>query len=191
MANKLEHLVLDELSFVDLPANKAARVSIFKRSDAPKPDPRITKAVQPSATLQQEQSDMSAFSKAEAAIDSLVRKRRERHEDESEAVAMTKVLDTAEGKRAYAAMTTAKDLAVAKRSTLLTFESRNVSIYDVPPDYAGSVDAWAKLDQMAKDEAAKTGSPFYIAYARVIDTPNGRHLYAAGCAAPSLAGTVA
>ena len=43
-----------------------------------------------------------------------MRKRRERHEDVSDAIAMTKVLQTPEGKRLYGEMMFAKDVILSE-----------------------------------------------------------------------------
>lgn len=116
MATKLKRVRIREISLCSFPANPEARVAILKRDEAPAP---ITGEAMTFPRTEHHMSEMSDFAKAEASLDALVRKRRERHDDESEAVAMTKVLETPEGGRLYRDMVFAKDFAFAKRSMVV------------------------------------------------------------------------
>jgi hypothetical protein len=192
---KLVNLKLEELSFVDSPANKNARVTIFKRADEqqsgePIVDPSGTFELIKSSSTSTESEEAMTIQKAEEKLDALVRKRRERHEDESQAVAMTRVLETPEGKAAYREMTYAKDIQIAKGSTLLTYENFIDKVGDHSTDErAAAVDAWGTLDRMAKEHSSKTGLPFHKAYSAVLNTAKGKQLYAAGLAPSAGAAT--
>ena len=182
---KLVNLKLDELSFVDSPGNKGARVTIFK-SSRPIVDPSGIFELVKSSSTSTESEEAVTIEKAEETLDALVRRRQEQHDDESEAVAMTKVLETPEGKTAYRQMIHAKDIQIAKGSTLLTYEdcvekaNRNND-----DERAVGVDAWDQLDKLANDHASAHNMPFHQAYGAVLNTPKGKQLYAAGLTAPS------
>ena len=188
---KLVNLKLDELSFVDSPANKNARVTIFK-SSTPIVDPSGIFELVKSSSTSTESEEAVTIEKAEETLDALVRRRRERHADESEAVAMTKVLETPEGKSAYREMTYAKDIQIAKGSTLLTYEDCvEKANRRIPDERAVGVDAWDQLDKLANDHASAHNMPFHQAYGAVLNTPKGKQLYAAGLTAPSAQGPIA
>jgi len=184
MTTMLKNLSITEISLVKRPANKEARVLVFKHAvSAPLTE---TKNV---FSVEQTEDNMTAFTKGEADLDALVSKRREQHEDESEAVAMARVLQTLEGKTCYARMSHAKDLEIAKGSTMLTFEHRNIEKIGghSVAERTSVTDALEKLDAMAKAEASKTGQTYFQAYARILATETGKALYSAACAKPSLA----
>ena len=111
---------------------------------------------------------MTSIAKAEAALDALVAKRRDRY-DESEPVAMAKVLTTPEGKAAYREMMNAKDLAVAKGSTLLTHGPR--------PTSAPSGAPATGLEQLVAKHAAENRCSDAAAYDAVLKTAEGKRLY--------------
>src|SRR3974390_2004302 len=165
---KLVNLKLDELSFVDSPANKGARVTIFK-SSTPIVDPSGIFELVKSSSTSTESEEAVTIEKAEETLDALVRRRQEQHDDESEAVAITKVLETPEGKSAYREMTYAKDIQIAKGSTLLTYEDF-VEKANSADERAVGVDAWDQLDKLANDHASAHNMPFHQAYGAVLNT---------------------
>jgi hypothetical protein len=187
MTQRLKDLVLSELSFVGKAANRHARISICK-SEEPHASAPITKMAN-AFSVEQPEDNMTAFTKAEADLNALVTKRLAQNEDESEAVAMAKVLQTPEGKHAYAAMAYSHDIEVAKSTTLLTFGNRAVEKIGghSVAERTAVTDALEKLDAMAKAEASKTGQTYFQAYARILATESGKALYSVTCAKPSLA----
>jgi hypothetical protein len=203
-AVKLKGLRVEEISICDIAANPQASIIITKRSSAD-----VTKAaiypVQPAngklpnfgGLKPQPESEvsMSEISKAdatEAVLDALVLARQQQHPDETTPVAMTKVLATEAGRKIYGEMVFAKDLEIAKATTLRTYGNRDVkkvgsSSADTRPAPPAS-DPWRKLDQMAKEHSSTHGMPFHQSYTAIIGTPQGQKLYAAGLAKPSAAG---
>ena len=150
----------------------------------------------PAQTTEPNMVEEAVIEKANLAVlDVLVRKRLENHPDELEAVAMSKVLETKAGKQCYAKMAHAHDVVIAKATTLRTWGNRGATQNDdaqnAGPDRETAVDAWSKLDRMAKDHAAANSVPFHHAYTAVLGTPKGKALYRQGCAMPSGAGGAA
>jgi hypothetical protein len=177
MATKLQGLQLQELSFVTRPANKAARVLIFKHDDTA-PNTETTDVFEVA------QTSVTTFEKAQANFDALVQKRMREH-NESEPTATERISRTLEGRRLYREAMLAHDVEVAKATTLLTYEKRDVE------KVGAAVGAWSELDRLAKEHAAKTNQNFHQSYMQIIGTPQGQKLYAAGLTRPSIAGATA
>ena len=127
--------------------------------------------------------EISKGAVAEAVLDSLVLNRQQQCPDESTAVAMTKVLATEAGQKIYGEMVYAKDVEVAKLTTLRTYGNRDVKKVGSSSSAntrAAASDPWNALDEMAKAHSAAHSLPFHTSYAAIIGTPAGQKLYAAG-----------
>jgi hypothetical protein len=193
-AMKIRGLCVEEISAVDVGANPQASILITKRSSATD----VTKAaIYPAqqnykserfadlkSQPESEGYNMDEISKAavtEAVLDALVLARQHQHPDETTPVAMSKILATEEGKKIYGEMVFAKDLEVAKATTLRTYGVKKVGSSSADTRAAAPAsDAWTRLDEMAKQHSVSHGMPFHQSYAAIIGTPAGQKLYAAG-----------
>jgi hypothetical protein len=212
--NIITKLRIDEISFCARPANPQAAIVIAKRDAledgrlGPEPEmvfkatigAPVRPVAGPSSTImvdhyesnESNEDTMTAFAKAESDLDALVAKRMATT-DEDEAHAMTAVLATTPGKQAYAKMAYARDVEVAKQSTLLCSGAQQVTKVgshgaDVRSAATRAAD---QLDTLARSYAKEHGVGFHAAYASIIGTPEGKALYAQVCGAPSAARTVA